>query len=419
MKIQKIPLLLYAFTVLILFSINAQFVSGQEDYGEKRARAFELIKKNNFTDAQPLLEELARAKSDDAEVLYYAGFLTFTNAQQVKDPELRKKAGLKAREYLMKARQLGVENVMLKNMLGGIAPDGTIDQLKFSNNVEADRILHNAEEAFSKGDFKTALELYGKALELDPTLYEAALYTGDIYYKSNKPDKAGEWFAKAIVIDPNRETAYRYWGDSLTKEGKSKEARDKFIDAFVAEPYSKYAQAAFINWAKENGVTLAHPAINIPTDISSTDGNTKITLDANLLGKDKKDGSSAWFIYGIARAGWVSDKDGKLSENFAKSYPNETRYRHSLAEEKYALQLVLTTLEETDNSKKIKNLEPSLANLKKINDAGLLEAYILMAKLDNGLLRDYKSYRSTDRDKLRRYVVEVLMNGGQIKTVKN
>lgn len=412
-KTQKIAFLICFGILCGLFAVGARSVSAQDDYTAKRAKTFELLKQNKFTEAQPLLEELAKAKSDDAEVLYYAGYLTFTEAQNVTDSAQRRQAGLKARDYLLRARQLGADNVLLRNMLAGIAPDGTIDRVKFSNNFEADKILQSGEAAFARGDFSDALEAYGKALALDPTLYDAALYTGDIYYKTNKPEKAGEWFAKAIVIDPNRETAYRYWGDSLAKEGKKKEAREKFIDAFVAEPYSKLAQTGFVNWAKASGATVGHPAINIPTNVSSSDGNTNITVDPSMFDKNKADGSSAWFVYGLTRATWTSGKDGKPSVNFAKAYPNETKYRHSLAEEMDALKSVLTALDETIKNKKVKKLDSSLENLKKLNDAGLLEAYILMAHLDAGLFQDYKLYRNTSRDKLRRYVVEYVINGGK------
>lgn len=414
MKTQKISFLLCVGVMLAFFTTGAHYVSAQDDYQAKRAKAFELVKQSKFTDAQPLFEELAKTRTDDPGVLYYAGYLTAVNAQNVDDAELRRKAGLRARDYLLKARELGIDNAVLRNMLGVIAPDGTIDRIKFSNINEADKALHAGEEAFARGDFKKSLEAYAKALELDPNLYDAALYTGDVYYKSNEPKKAGEWFAKAVAIDPNRETAYRYWGDTLAKEGKKAEAREKFIDAFVAEPYSNYGRAGLINWAKQNGVTLAHPAINIPTSVSTSGRNTSITVDPSMFDKNKKDGSSAWFYYGISRAAWtVPGKDGRLSDRFARAYPSETRYRHSLAEEADALRQVLSFLDKDIKDKKVENLDSSLANLKKLNDAGLLEAYILMAKLDSALFQDYKTYRNTNRDKLRRYVVEYVINGGK------
>lgn len=416
-KIPKTVKLFCVGAVLILLTVNIQSVIAQDgDYQAKRARVFDLLKQNKLGEAEPLLEEMAKERPDDAEVLFYAGYITFTSAQNVKDAELRKKAGLKARDYLSRARQLGFDNASLRSMLAGIAPDGTIDQLRFSNSVEADNALRAGEQAFTKGDFKTALDAYQKALQLDPNLYEAALYAGDVYYKSNEPAKAGEWFAKAIAIDPDRETAYRYWGDSLVKEGKKTQARDKFVDAYIAEPYSKFAQTAFVNWAKENGVALAHPVINIPTSISSSGENTNITVDPSMFDKSKKDGSSAWFYYGITRAAWrVPDKNSSngLSERFIKAYPNETKYRHSLAEESDALRQVLSFLDKDIKDHKVESLDPSLANLKKLNDAGLLEAYILMAQTnDEGFLQDYISYRKTSRDKLRRYITQFAMTSG-------
>ena len=43
----------------------------------------------------------------------------------------------------------------------------------------------------------------------------------------------------------------------------------------------------------------------------------------------------------------------------------------------------------------------------KLNDAGLLESYILFAKPDQGIASDYIAYRSANRDKLKRYWSEV------------
>ncbi|HST50636.1 MAG TPA: hypothetical protein VLJ61_01395 [Pyrinomonadaceae bacterium] len=62
--------------------------------------------------------------------------------------------------------------------------------------------------------------------------------------------------------------------------------------------------------------------------------------------------------------------------------------------------------------KKVKSLSPSLAKLKKLNDEGLLEAYILLARADQGIADDYPAYLAQNRDKLRRYVVEYILTGG-------
>ena len=63
-------------------------------------------------------------------------------------------------------------------------------------------------------------------------------------------------------------------------------------------------------------------------------------------------------------------------------------------------------------SGKVKELEASLETLVKLNDAGLLEAFILFARPDAGIARDYPAYRATNRDKLRRYWLEVAIIPG-------
>ena len=62
--------------------------------------------------------------------------------------------------------------------------------------------------------------------------------------------------------------------------------------------------------------------------------------------------------------------------------------------------------------KRTKNLSPSLARLKKLDEAGLLEAYILMARPDEGIAQDHPEYLKQNRDKLRRYMMEYVVRGG-------
>jgi hypothetical protein len=209
-------------------------------------------------------------------------------------------------------------------------------------------------------------------------------------------DKAGEWFAKAIAIDPNRETAYRYWSDAYLLDGKMTESRDKAIEAIIAEPYNRMSYIGLTQWAERNSVQLAHPKIEIPADISSSkQGEVNITLDPKLL-SGAEDGSSAWLVYSITRASWRTGK-------FSKTFPKEKAYRHSLAEEVDALRMVIASVKA---DKKVKKLDESLANLMKVNDAGLLEAYILLARADDGIAQDYEEYRKTNREKLRRYLTD-------------
>lgn len=271
---------------------------------------------------------------------------------------------------------------------------------------DVDEAMHEGNTAFAQGDFPKALESYQRALLLDPKRYEAALYIGDVYFKSADQAKASEWFARAIEIDPDRETAYRYWGDSLMRQGRATEAGDKFVESYLAEPYSQIARAGFLSWAEKMHVALAHPRVELPASVDKKgEKETTISLDPNMLKKDDKSGSTAaWLTYTLVRANWATSE-------FLKQYPNEKTYRHSLKEEAAALRAALKTL---DEQKKVKpeNIEPSLRIIRKLDKEGLLEAFILLALPDEGIASDFKAYRTTHIEDLRRYVKQYVLTGG-------
>jgi len=238
-----------------------------------------------------------------------------------------------------------------------------------------------------------------------PNLYEAALFTGDVYYATAEQKKAGDWFARAAAINPNRETAYRYWGDSLMKQGRVTEAGDKFVEAYLAEPYDRLSRAAFLDWGQRVNIEIDHPHVEIPTNVTSqSQGQVTINLDPNSLKNDDGAGA-AWLLYGLVRGGWAS-------ANFAKQYPNEKKYRHSLKEEADALRAAIKAYEEQQKKNSKSTPDASLQLLAKLDKEGLLESFILLALPDEGIAQDYAEYRRTNLDDLRRYVKQYLLTGG-------
>jgi tetratricopeptide (TPR) repeat protein len=389
--------------ILVLLLLASVVTTVAQDDPE-RQRAFQLYKDAKYVEALPLFEQLALKYPEDPDVIENLGMLLFTQSAYLKTPEERKSARKRGRALLVQAQKLGANSTLLKAMLEGIPLDGGNDD-SFSPKKEVNEAMHEGEAAFAKGEFPKAIEMYQRALLLDPNLYEAALFTGDVYFKTADQVKAGEWFARAVKINPDRETAYRYWGDSLMKQGKVTEAGEKFVEAYIAEPYSRLARAGFVNWGDKIHVELAHPRVEIPTNVAQKDKGTTITLDANIFGgkDDKKNGAAgAWMMYGIIRAGWQSE--------FAKHYPNEKTYRHSLKEEAAALR---GAIEAVQNQKiDPKKEDPSLQILRKLNKEGLLEAFILLAIPDAGIANDFPAYRKTNVEDLRRYVKLYVMTGG-------
>jgi tetratricopeptide (TPR) repeat protein len=248
--------------------------------------------------------------------------------------------------------------------------------------------------------------MYQRVLLLDPTIYEAALFMGDVYFKTAEQQKAGDWYARAIAIDPDRETAYRYWGDSLMKQGRVSEAGDKFVEAFIAEPYNRLVRAAFVNWGERVNIALAHPRVELPANVNKkSDNETTITLDPNMMKKDDKSGSAAaWLTYTLVRANWAATE-------FLKQYPNEKTYRHSLKEEAAAMRAALKALDEQKGVKP-ENIDSSLQIIRKLDKEGLLEAFILLALPDEGIAQDFQAYRKSNVENLRRYVKQYVLTGG-------
>ena len=397
-KFLTLPIL---FAVL-LFCLPSVYAQTGNSLAELKQKAVALMKQTKYTEASPLLEKIVASEPDNAEMHYYLASALLGQAANTKDDATRKALRVRARNAFIKSKELGIPEPNVDALIQGLPVDGA-DAGAFSQNARANALMVEGEALFSQGRLDEAARNYQKALELDPKLYYAALFSGDVFMEKQDFAQAEGWYQRAIAIDPNVETAYRYSATPLMKQGKTEAARDRYVEAFITEPYSKFARAGLIQWAQITKTSLAHPEIDIPTNVTFDEkGDAKIDLDASALLGGKDDGSFAWISYGATRSAWHKEK-------FAKTFPNQKAYRHSLAEETDALRAVLAL---ATADKKTKNLSPSLAKLKKLNDDGLLEAYVLLARPDEGISRDHPAYLKENRDKLRRYVVEYILTGG-------
>jgi tetratricopeptide (TPR) repeat protein len=405
---------LFAAFVLLLAALAPALAAQSAQADPERERAFELFAQQQFAEALAPLEKLATRLPKDGQVLARYGLILFLSTISEADSPQRVAKRARARATLVRARELGYDEGVPKDIVEGIIaqlkPDGTsIDAggSKFSANAEADTAMRAGEAAFMKNDYDAALAAYERALALDPKIYEAPLFAGDAMLNKGQFEKAGEWYARAIKLDPDREQAYRYWGNALMKQARLDEARDKYIDAVVADPYNGYTwQNGLLRWANAKAVRLGHPKIDVQSSVSPMkDNQMTITIDPKV--GEKPDGSAAWMAYGIFRAAWTTNN----YERFRKEYPGEQTYRHSLREEADALRGVVESVRNQQKEGKVKQLSNNLQLLVQLEEAGLLEAYVLFARPDEGIARDYVEYRKANRDKLRRYLTEYLASG--------
>jgi tetratricopeptide (TPR) repeat protein len=375
---------------------------GPESIAQLKARIEELTRQTKYTEALPLLEKIVIAEPENAEMHFQLAFALIAQANNTKDDTTQKQLRIRARKEFVRAKELGATDPLVAALIYSIPADGSAGP-DFSPNIKANALMIEAEALFGQGKLDEALRLYQNALESDPKLYHAALFAGDVFVQKEDFKQAEMWYQRAIEIDPNRETAYRYSATPLMKLGQTEAARDRFIEAFITEPYNQFARAGLIQWAQATDTQIAHPAIEIPTSVTFDEqGNANVKLSIDELEGGKEDGSFAWISYGMTRSTWRKEK-------FAKAFPNETAYRHSLAEEADALRSVVAL---ATSDKKKKGLSVSLARLQKLDEEGLLEAYILLARPDEGIARDHPAYLKDNRDKLRRYLLEYVVTGG-------
>jgi tetratricopeptide (TPR) repeat protein len=383
---------------------HSAMVIGQtvESTDEMKQRVGVLLKQLKYTEAVPLLEKIVAVAPDDADGHYYLASSLLGLVANTKDEAAKKQLRLRARAEFLKAKQLGNTALNLDAMIQALPADGSGPRA-FSENAEADAAMTEGEALFSRGELEEAFKAYQKALALDPKLYHAALFSGDVQMEKRDYVQAEVWYKRAITINPNKEIAYRYSATPLMKQQRYDEARDRYIEAYITEPYNSFTASGLAQWAQATDSKLAHPKIDIPTNVRFDEkGDAKIDLDASALLGGKDEGFLAWIAYGTTRSSWHKEK-------FKQTFPTETAYRHSLPEEADALRNVISL---ATADKKTKILSPSLAKLKKLNDEGLLEAYILLARADQGIAQDHPAYLKDNREKLRRYVLNYVSKGG-------
>jgi tetratricopeptide (TPR) repeat protein len=385
---------------LAVLSLAAVAGLAQDD---EAAKANSLYKAGKRPDALPLYEDLAKAHPN--EQLYFERLADCLGAQaaQLSDPAEIKAVRTRERDAAKRAVELG-DTAEYVRMMANIDPS---EPIVIAPASPGGALLQEAEKAYTAGNFDAALAKYAAAAEADPHLYEAPLYAGDTAYVQKDLKTAAKWFARAIAVDPNRETAYRYWGDALLKFGDDPAtAREKFIDAIVAEPYSRLAWQGLKQWAQIEKAVILAPKIDRPAAPVAEAGkpnNITINIDAQATDDKKHPGASAWVMYSLLRAGYRGDL-------FKKEFPNEREYRHSLKEESAALSGVAEGIK----NQGIRNadLDESLRNVVELNDAGMLDCWILISGADRDIAQDYDAYRKQHRQLLHDYLDRFVVHGG-------
>ncbi|MEZ5308498.1 MAG: tetratricopeptide repeat protein [Pyrinomonadaceae bacterium] len=384
-------LLTVAIMALSIAFASTTVIAQTVDFKQVEAEAEKLFEAGRFLDSLPLYEKLSVAYPENATFAFRYAVGLMNKSVAVTIPAEKILYRKKARAAFVNAKKLGFESELMETFIETIPIDGALSDDKFSWNMEAEEAMNQAESAFASGKMDEALALYQKALKLDPTVYYAALFSGDVYKQKGDFANAEIWYQKAIAIDPFIETAYRYSATPLMNQKKYDEARKRYVEAFIISPYSRLAPSGLIQWGEVTKTKLAHPNFEIPVTVGK---NNEFQLDASILLGDPDTGAG-WLIYLGMRTTY---KD----ETFAKDHPNETVYRHSLQEEAYALRGLIDYF--TKGKKKPKKTPDEIKTLINIEKDGFLEAFILLALPDQGIARDHDAYMREHKSSLIGYV---------------
>jgi tetratricopeptide (TPR) repeat protein len=399
MRVHKRQSLFLVLLLNLFVSLPPSLAQANTDPADqaKRQRAVALFGQGKRLEALPLLEELAEKNPKDDEVLVELAASLIDHAATLTDQDAAAKERFRARDLVQTAWGLGNTSPLAENLrqlLGELPANGA---LKFSDNPAVERIMLAGESAFSRRDFDEALKDYAKALELEPSNYPAALFTGNTYDRASNFAQAAEWYERAIRLDPNIETAYRYYADMLAKQGDMAKARTMLIRAAVAEPYNKIVWREIRAWA-----LLNHTAFNIVYVGIPAPPKDNSTPNA----KPSPEVAAVWRTYDSVRADW--QKGGR----FAKQFPQEAEYRHSLPEESEALTAAAKDFQKLKQDKKTTELiaaDPGADLLLRLYEAGMIDAYVLFSLGDDGIAKDYLAYRAKNRAKLEGYMDKFVM----------
>jgi tetratricopeptide (TPR) repeat protein len=297
----------------------------------------------------------------------------------------------RAQQLLLDAKASGDNSNLLQILLEKLSTPPPASLMSASPAMPAFR---QAEKAFSSGQLAEALKLYQEAAAADPKFYDAPLYAGDTEFKRGNYAEADRWYAQAAAIDPNREAAYRYWGDCLMKQGQPAEAEGRFIEAVLSEPYLKAPRLGLKQWADATHAKLLAPPVSLPPwqQVGPTGGTVHI------------DATAAKGPMGVALTTYVLGSTSFRFGGFAKAYPNEKTYRHSLAEEATSIRVALSALKKQNLP--ADQIDETWTTLRKLDADGLLECWVLLDHADQGIAQDYAAYRADHRDLLHAYMAK-------------
>ncbi|HNW71097.1 MAG TPA: tetratricopeptide repeat protein [Bacteroidales bacterium] len=134
----------------------------------------------------------------------------------------------------------GIFTLLQPKWLVNLSKPGRTEEAMTNINA-GNSYLYNARQNNSIKDLQLALTNYQKALEIDPSNYEAMANLGITYLYLNKVDEAQATFEKCLKTDTNSAFhSYAYLGDLYEKKGNIEKALEYYLLSAEKHPDPSY-----------------------------------------------------------------------------------------------------------------------------------------------------------------------------------
>lgn len=105
----------------------------------------------------------------------------------------------------------------------------------------------------SNGNYPKAIDLYSKALEIEPNNLAALSSLARLNNRQQNSEKAIEYFQKAIAVAPKQVGLYSELGDTYLKSGKLSLAKEQYQKAIELEPKERKHRASLASVLIDEG----------------------------------------------------------------------------------------------------------------------------------------------------------------------
>lgn len=208
-----------------------------KNWGDYLKYGLELIKVENYTDAELTFKKVNDLKPDYSDAYYHLGKI-YNEQNRFKTAIPVLKQAIELKNNFTKAKNL-LKKCQEKNQQWEERCKKLKEKFFKDPSQERDEkeiLLESGNFYFRVKDYKRAEKEYLKVIEQHPTLPEAFYHLGHIYFAIKDFDKGVEALSRALELDPDNPAIYRDLGFVSIDRGLVEAAEGFFLKAIELNP---------------------------------------------------------------------------------------------------------------------------------------------------------------------------------------